>query len=229
MLLLKDSYIREKYYNLKEKIKDIETSYKITTVNYLQNLKELVKRKRKVMVYLEKSVQSFQLFSSTTSQVNMISSLLDVGLMLSSYLWHTFPFTWNYKVLLYFSTLTACVSVSGSLFALTYMRSTADNISRMVRENKYMQLELESAFYRGNWIDEAVKSLFPHGIDTSHIPKAALEENKFENFQNERQFMCFVILLSNIKKDRQLLKDEKFLTTLKIFVESSAAQMWWNR
>lgn len=209
------------------KIKTLTYHYKNSMEEYFFKVDKIQKSKLATLKNIDKTEKQLRVLSRVTAHINLLSwttDLLMMGLPVF------FRFWGNSRNFIVLSTVTGSLSICGSLFALSHAKHTTDDILRQIRQEKYNLLELESIYRKGNWIDEAIRNLFPHGISQDLIDQSITESDR--NFESElswKQSVCSVIILSNIQKNMKLLTDVDFLMTVKIFVESSAAQIWWKR
>lgn len=215
--------------SVKREIQKLESDYKYVMEKFLSKMEIFFYSSENLLANMQKTIRNFKSVSRMTAQVTLVSSALELSLLVGNALQKIFHFGWNPNL----SNLEAfggSASVAAALFALTYMRWSSADITKEVRDENNFLMDLMVLHRKGNWIDEEVLNLFPYGINMKLLDESGLN-NRMPNRQNKswRHDLCYAILLTNTQKDVKLLKDDKFLTTLKMFVRSHAAEIWWNR
>lgn len=227
--LLNSSSSETENLSVKREIRKLESDYKYVMEKFLSKMENFLYSCENLRTNMQKTLTNFKSVSRMTAQVTLVSSALDLSLLIGNALQKIFHFGWNPNL----SNLEAfggSASLAAALFALTYMRWSSADITKEAREENNFLMELMMLHRKGNWIDEEVLNLFPYGINMKLIDESG-QNNRVPHRQNKswRHDLCYAILLTNTQKDAKLLKDEKFLTTLKMFVRSHAAEIWWNR
>lgn len=207
---------------LPEKIENVIHSYRYINEEFSSELDKWFQLRQKNINKLQNLVKKFRFIKRTTSAISLITSAVDCVLIIGAVMHKYFSpmFVWTANG----------INVTGSVLALTYSKHAVEDIVKGIQEENNLIEDLLAVDSRGNAIDEAVVDLFPHGIDLDIITEMALDEDEiFIDERTWRQILAFAIILPNIMKDKKLIKNEKFLTSVKVFVESSAARMWYNR
>lgn len=214
---------------LRKEISYLEDSYNYVMEKFLQKMEKFLFSSKQLREDLESSVKKFSATSRLIAEVTVASSAVQIGLLVGNVLHKLFHVAWNSKVL-YLETITGTVSITASLFALTYMRWSSAKISRDVSDESRSLMDLVVLHRKGNWIDEEVQKLFPYGIDTKLLENKGSNNRTFLSMGHSwRHSLCYAIILTNTQKDKKLLWDDIFLAKVRMFVRSHAANVWWNR
>ena len=214
---------------VRRQLKKLETDYKYVMEKFLSKMEKFLHSCENLRENMEKSIGNFKAVSRMTAGVTLVSSALELSVLVGSALHKVFHFGWSPK-LYALETLGGSASIAAALFALTYMRWSAADISKEVRDENSFLMDLMMLHRKGNWIDEEILNLFPHGINQKLLDESGSNNSMpFPRNKSWRYDLCYVILLTNAQKDAKLLTDNKFLTKVKMFVRSQAAEVWWNR
>ncbi|XP_015909246.1 uncharacterized protein [Parasteatoda tepidariorum] len=94
------------------------------------------------------------------------------------------------------------------------------------REEDYKLFESVVRWFEENKdLDFAVQDMFPYGIDKD----VALQVQEASKELEEYIKVFESALVSNVKKDAELLENKDFLYSLQLFSRSHVASLWWNR
>lgn len=214
--------------SLQKEIHNIENAYKYVMERFLQKMEQFLSSCRELRAELQDAGVNFHAASRVTAEVTLVSSTIEMALLLGNAARKLLQLEWNPKFLLY-ETLAGSVSVATALIALSYMKWSSAKITRDVSEETHFLMDIVMLYRKGNWIDEDVVNLFPHGIDLKLLEEDDSNNGIFQCLGSWRHKLCYAIILTNTQKDAKLLVDDNFLRKVKMFVRSQAAEMWWNR
>lgn len=227
--LLNSSSSETENLSVKREIQKLESDYKYVMEKFLSKMENFLYSCENLLADMQKTIGKFKSVSRITAQVTLASSALELSLLFGSALQKIFHFGWNPN-LSAVETIGGSASIAVALVALTYMRWSSADITKEVRDENNYLMDLMVLHRKGNWIDEEVLNLFPYGINMKLLDESGLNNGMpYRQNKSWRHDLCYAILLTNTQKDVKLLKDDKFLATLKMFVRSHAAEIWWNR
>ncbi|XP_035216249.1 uncharacterized protein LOC118189700 [Stegodyphus dumicola] len=128
------------------------------------------------------------------------------------------------------SEVFKAASISGAFglfFTVLEVQRTHSKLTEIlscIEEDKIAFKPIASWLRDSEELDAAIQSLFPYGIDKSLVREIHYSAAKLDGYLK----FFKAGLLSNVRKNRNLIKDVDFLNSLKLFAESEVASIWWD-
>lgn len=207
----------------------IEHSYEAERERLQYGLQNFVCSFKHLQQVVNKTVVEHHNALRLSAQIAVASSVTDVSFRLAHLLLKRFGFSWKPDISK-LSVLLGGACVTMSVFSLSRMMYSFMAASKRTGNYWNISSDFRRLIRKGNRVDEKVLTLFPHGIDAKLImdeagPRKSISGNKIA----WKQFMRSVVLFTNTQKKEELLVDEEFLERVKLFVDSTAAEIWWLR
>lgn len=158
-----------------------------------------------------------------STMVRLLSSTVDASGSVAGLLFRS-EAAWATHALNGASFLGLCGLVS-TVAEVEMSKRILDEVSDIIEKDHTLLQPILSWFEESEDLDAAVQGLFPYGID-----KNIVQEIQADAAEVDQHLQIFkAVLLSNVRRENELLDNKDFLHSLNLFSRSEVAPLWWNR
>lgn len=181
------------------------------------------KQRKPLMENLEKYTSNLNRNCKLCSSVRLLASTVEISGSIGGLLLDSESDLAKYA----FGASSACglFGFLSTFMEMGYAKKALNEISEGRKEDYKLLAEVVKWFEENRELDWVVQDLFPHGIDLDIAMQIQDDSNELEEYMKVFQ----TALRSNVMRDNELLKDKDFLYSVKLFSNSDAARLWFNR